>query len=62
MYDLRFNLSLSAVYFNPTERCNLNCDYCYIPESLRKNGKNMSKTDIFKAMEILKEYWVKLHK
>ncbi len=59
MYDLRFKLSLSAVYFNPTERCNLNCDYCYIPESLRKNGKNMSKTDIFKAMNILKEYFTK---
>ncbi len=29
---LRFGLKPSAVYFNPAERCNLNCDYCYIPE------------------------------
>ncbi len=27
-----FSLKPSAVYFNPTERCNLNCCYCYIPE------------------------------
>ena len=25
MQDLRFGLKPSAVYFNPTERCNLNC-------------------------------------
>ena len=31
MQTLRFGLKPSAVYFNPTERCNLNCTYCYIP-------------------------------
>ena len=30
---LRFGLTPSAVYFNPTERCNLNCTYCYIPRA-----------------------------
>ena len=39
---LRFGLKPSAVYFNPTERCNLNCTYCYIPEDMRRNGQHMS--------------------
>ena len=59
MEDLRFNLALSAVYFNPTERCNLNCNYCYIPESFRKNGRDMSKTEIFNALDILKNHFNK---
>ncbi len=33
---LRFHLKPSAVYFNPTERCNLNCSYCYIPGDMRR--------------------------
>jgi uncharacterized protein len=43
---LRFGLKPSAVYFNPTERCNLNCSYCYIPEDMRRNGGQMSEEDI----------------
>ena len=39
---LRFGLKPSAVYFNPTERCNLNCSYCYIPEEMRRKGQHMS--------------------
>ena len=38
MHTLRFGLKPSAVYFNPTERCNLNCTYCYIPEQMRRSG------------------------
>lgn len=40
---LRFGLKPSAVYFNPTERCNLNCTYCYIPEGMRRKGRHMSR-------------------
>ncbi|MDP2916649.1 MAG: peptide-modifying radical SAM enzyme CbpB [Dehalococcoidia bacterium] len=54
---LRFGLKPSAVYFNPTERCNLNCNYCYIPEDMRKNGQHMSKADLFKALTLLKKYF-----
>src|SRR5512137_374647 len=39
MENLRFGLKPSAVYFNPTDRCNFNCSYCYLPEELRRNGK-----------------------
>jgi uncharacterized protein len=54
---LRFGLRPTAVYFNPTERCNLNCTYCYIPESLRQSGVQMSEEHLIAALGILKEYF-----
>ena len=57
MQMLRFGLSPSAVYFNPTERCNLNCDYCYIPEKMRSTGRDMTRAEIFKALRKLRTYF-----
>ena len=57
MQTLRFGLQPSAVYFNPTERCNLNCNYCYIPETLRRDGEHMSESKIISALGILKEHF-----
>jgi len=57
METLRFGLKPSAVYFNPTERCNLNCTYCYIPEEMRKNGPHMSEDQLLNSLEILKNYF-----
>ncbi len=57
MHMLRFGLKPSAVYLNPTERCNLNCDYCYIPEEMRKGGKHMSEAELLEALTILKSYF-----
>jgi uncharacterized protein len=57
MQALRFGLVPSAVYFNPTERCNLNCDYCYIPETIRKNGQHTSEEELIKALDILETYF-----
>ena len=37
--NVRFGLLPSAVYFNPTERCNLNCGYCYLPEEARSSRR-----------------------
>jgi uncharacterized protein len=59
MQTLRFGLKPSGVYFNPTERCNLNCTYCYIPEEMRRNGKHMSEKQLLKSLEILKKYFKK---
>jgi len=58
MNTLRFGLKPSAVYFNPTERCNLNCTYCYIPEKMRRGGTHMSKSQLIKALEKLKKYFL----
>jgi uncharacterized protein len=57
MFNLRFNLKPSAVYLNPTERCNLNCIYCYIPEKMRKTGSHMSEKQLLDGLEILKNYF-----
>lgn len=54
---LRFGLKPSAVYFNPTERCNLNCTYCYIPERMRRSGQHMPRERLLEALEILKGYF-----
>jgi len=50
MQHLRFGLKPSAVYFNPTERCNFNCSYCYLPEDMRRNGKTMTKDELCNAL------------
>ena len=57
MEMLRFHLKPSAVYFNPTERCNLNCSYCYIPETMRRTGESMSTAQVFAALEKLRTYF-----
>lgn len=57
MRTLMFGLRPSAVYFNPTERCNLNCAYCYIPEEMRKNGRHMAEGELMAALEKLKRYF-----
>lgn len=55
--SLRFGLKPSAVYFNPTERCNLNCTYCYIPEKMRRKGQHMSQERLLESLGILKKYF-----
>ncbi len=57
MTGLRFGLKPSAVYFNPTERCNLNCTYCYIPQAMRRSGRHMAKGEIIDALERLQRYF-----
>ena len=54
---LRFELKPSAVYVNPTERCNLNCTYCYIPEGMRKSGQHMAADRLQEALAKLKAYF-----
>lgn len=57
MRMLRFGLVPSAVYFNPTDRCNLNCAYCYIPDQMRQQGVHMSAERLCDALGKLKEYF-----
>jgi uncharacterized protein len=54
MHALRFGLTPSAVYFNPTERCNLNC---YIPAPLRREGRHMTGAEMDRALSILKDHF-----
>ena len=54
---LRFHLKPSAVYFNPTERCNLDCTYCYIPGSMRRGGAQMERATVLAALERLHRWF-----
>ncbi len=55
--NVRFRLVPAAVYFNPTERCNLNCSYCYLPEASRRQGMDMSPGRLLEALARLADYF-----
>lgn len=57
MHDFRFRLDLNSVYINPTDRCNANCPYCYIPAPQRKNGKDMTKAQLLYALNKVDQYF-----
>ncbi|MBI5636568.1 MAG: peptide-modifying radical SAM enzyme CbpB [Nitrospinae bacterium] len=59
MNMLRFGLKPTAVYFNSTEQCNLNCAYCYIPGDMRKNGRHMTEKELLAALAKLKTHFRK---
>lgn len=47
----------SAVYFNPTGRCNASCKYCYLPDDLRERGHHMTYGEVSLALENLHEFF-----
>ena len=57
LHALRFELTPSGVYLNPTERCNLNCTYCYLPSEQRSGGSHMSEEKLIAALAKLRDYF-----
>ncbi len=57
MKALRCSLKPSAVYVNPTERCNLDCSYCYIPAGMRRDGVDMPAGKLIDALERMLAYF-----
>ncbi len=57
LHSVRFELLPSAVYFNPTERCNLDCGYCYLPREARRTGRDMPAAELLEALERLSRYF-----
>ncbi len=57
MYDFRFNANLTAIYIDPTDKCNSNCPYCYVPRRIRKNGRSMSRKELFFILEKISRYF-----
>lgn len=57
MHDFRFNAQLTAIYIDPTDKCNSNCPYCYVPHRMRKNGRSMSKKELFFILEKISKYF-----
>jgi uncharacterized protein len=57
LHALRFELTPSGVYLNPTERCNLNCTYCYLPGEQRSGGSHMSTDKLIASLAKLRDYF-----
>ncbi len=57
MASLRFGVSPAAVYVNPTERCNLDCAYCYLPSAMRRTGSPMPPGRLLEALGLLKAHF-----
>jgi len=57
LHALRFELQPSAVYVNPTERCNLDCTYCYLPGDMRHGGQHMPEDKLLAALDKLRHYF-----
>ena len=57
LHGLRFGLTPSGVYLNPTERCNLNCTYCYLPSQQRSKGSHMPAEKLIAALDTLRSYF-----
>ena len=57
LHALRFELKPSGVYLNPTERCNLDCTYCYLPGEQRSNGSHMPPEMLNASLGKLRDYF-----
>lgn len=55
--DFRFNQELTAIYIDPTDRCNAGCPYCYIPAKIRKNGHSMNKKELGFILRKIAKYF-----
>lgn len=57
LHALRFELKPSGVYLNPTELCNLNCTYCYLPGEQRSDGSHMPADKLVASLGRLRDYF-----
>lgn len=57
MKEFRFSQELTAVYIDPTDRCNANCAYCYLPTSARRHGRSMTGEELNRILEKLADHF-----
>ena len=57
MRDFRFRTDLNSVYINPTDLCNSDCPYCYVPAAKRKNGREMTAPELRLILEKIRRYF-----
>lgn len=57
MYDFRFSKELTAIYIDPTDKCNANCPYCYIPPEIRQTGRSMTKDELNFILNKIAKYF-----
>ncbi|RJQ15041.1 MAG: peptide-modifying radical SAM enzyme CbpB [Nitrospiraceae bacterium] len=57
MKNFRFNEPLNCVYIDPTDRCNANCPYCYIPAKIRRHGTQMTWEQLDMTLSKIAEHF-----
>ena len=57
MHHFRFDKELTAIYIDPTDKCNANCSYCYVPQETRKNGRSMTADELDFILDKLARYF-----
>ena len=57
MADFRFSSNLTAIYIDPTDRCNADCPYCYVPAEMRRNGRSMSREELVSILQKAERYF-----
>jgi len=62
MKKFRFNEPLNCVYIDPTDRCNANCPYCYIPAKIRKHGTQMTWEQLDMTLSKIAEHFTAARK
>jgi len=62
MKGIRFEARLSAIYIDPTDRCNAHCPYCYVPAKLRSQGRSMTQQELDFVLEKIAVYFNKPEK
>jgi uncharacterized protein len=54
--DFRFGQELTAIYIDPTDACNANCKYCYIPQNIKKRGMSLSSKELGQILKKIAAY------
>ncbi|MCQ9205717.1 MAG: peptide-modifying radical SAM enzyme CbpB [Omnitrophica bacterium] len=57
MRDFRSKVDVNSVYINPTDRCNANCPYCYIPARMRRSGKHLGTDELTYILKKIDNYF-----
>lgn len=57
MEGFRFSSELTAIYIDPTDRCNADCPYCYVPVKSRKHGRSMTEEQLFFILRKIAKYF-----
>ena len=62
MRDFRFKTEFNSVYINPTDICNANCPYCYIPPLKRRSGKSLDNRKLLYILRKLDKFFAPYRK
>lgn len=54
--DFRFGQELTAIYIDPTDACNANCKYCYIPQNIKQRGMSLSAKELDRILKKIAAY------